>query len=183
MLAKGRTQRYVREIVAEIDHIFENCGCVFWSDISAHQVERYLAGLRDGGNGISARTFNGKLKAVKGFVAWMVRNRRVGESPLSHLSCLNEKADRRRVRRPLEPEQVLRLLTVAENGPERYGMTGHARMLLYRLACESGLRANELRQLTVTSFDLSNLTVTTKAPDSKNRRERTLPLRPTRPSS
>ncbi|MHC4521310.1 MAG: tyrosine-type recombinase/integrase [Planctomycetota bacterium] len=178
LLAKGRTRRYVREIVAEIDHVFRNCGFVFWSDISAHQMERYLAGLRDGGKGISARTFNGKLKAVKGFVAWMIRNRRAADSPISHLTCLNEKADRRRVRRPLGAEEVRRLLTVAENGPERYGMTGHARMLLYRLACESGLRANELRNLTAASFDFANLTVTTKAPHSKSRNERTLPLRP-----
>ena len=50
--------------------------------------------------------------------------------------------------------------------------------MIYRLACESGLRANELRLLKVESFDFDNCTVTVQDHTAKNRKEKTLPLRP-----
>lgn len=59
-------------------------------------------------------------------------------------------------------------------------MTGEARYWLYRLALSTGLRSNELRNLTVSSFDLngSDPTVTVSAASAKNRKSATLPLRP-----
>jgi hypothetical protein len=56
-------------------------------------------------------------------------------------------------------------------------MTGHERALLYRLAVETGLRANELRNLKVSSFDFNNLIVTVIAGHTKNKHIATLPLR------
>jgi hypothetical protein len=56
-------------------------------------------------------------------------------------------------------------------------MSGHERSLLYRFAAETGLRANEIRNLQVRDFDFDNLTVTVKAGYSKRRREDTQPLR------
>ncbi|MHB0946706.1 MAG: tyrosine-type recombinase/integrase, partial [Sedimentisphaerales bacterium] len=50
--------------------------------------------------------------------------------------------------------------------------------MLYRLAAESGIRKNELRSLTVSSFDLPGHSVTVSAGDSKHRQEDRLPLRP-----
>jgi hypothetical protein len=57
-------------------------------------------------------------------------------------------------------------------------MTGPERVMLYRLAVETGLRANELRTLKVSSFDLNKGTVTVRAGYSKRKREDVLPLRP-----
>ena len=51
------------------------------------------------------------------------------------------------------------------------------RALLYRFAAYTGLRANEIRNLTATSFDFDNCTVKVKAAYSKRRREDFLPLR------
>jgi len=51
--------------------------------------------------------------------------------------------------------------------------------VIYRLACESGLRANELRSLKVSSFDFAKCTVTISDGSAKNRKEKTLPLRHT----
>jgi len=56
-------------------------------------------------------------------------------------------------------------------------MTGCGRSLLYRLAVETGLRRNELKTLTVGSFDFDRLTVKVEAGYSKHRREDVLPLR------
>jgi integrase len=57
-------------------------------------------------------------------------------------------------------------------------MSGPQRSILYRLAIETGLRANELRTLTAASFDFNNLTLTVEAAYSKHRRRDTIPLRP-----
>ena len=56
-------------------------------------------------------------------------------------------------------------------------MTGYERALLYRLAIETGLRASELRALTVSSFDLNNRTLAVSAAQAKNKKDATLPLR------
>jgi len=104
-------------------------------------------------------------------------NRRASESPVAHLTGLNVKVDRRHDHVPLEVAEVRRLLDAAAAGPDREGMPGTERRLLYKVAVESGLRANELRTLTVGSFDLGACTVTIQAGYSKHRREDTLPLR------
>ena len=87
---------------------------------------------------------------------------------------------RRRERRAFTVDELLRLITAAHNGPDRGGITGSARALLYRLAVETGLCASELRRLTRASFDLGGdpPTVTVAAAYSKHRRNDTLPLRP-----
>jgi len=79
---------------------------------------------------------------------------------------------------PLELDELRRLLESATAGPQCHGMAGPERATLYRLAVETGLRANELRALKVNSFDLHGPTVSVEAAYSKHRRRDTLPLRP-----
>ena len=108
----------------------------------------------------------------------MVKQRRASQSPLEQLDCVSVKVeDARHPRRALEPDEIRRLLETTATQPERYGMSGYERALLYRLAIESGLRANELRSLKVASFDLDRLTVTLGGQHTKNRKEAVLPLR------
>jgi integrase len=57
-------------------------------------------------------------------------------------------------------------------------MTGFERYLCYRVAAETGLRAKELRSLSVASFDLKNQTVEVSGEYTKNRHEATVSLRP-----
>ncbi len=142
-------------------------------------MRRRSAGILQLG-GLSAKSSNHYLAAVKGFVNWMVQERRASENQLGHLSALNAKADRRHIRRPLEPDEIRRLLHAAQTGPERYGMTGEQRFWLYKLALESGLRSNELRQLIRVDFDLNGAgpSLTVRACIAKNGREATIPLRP-----
>ena len=79
--------------------------------------------------------------------------------------------DEEHPRRALEIDELRRLLEVTKNGPTRFGMTGYERYLLYRLAAETGLRANELRSLKVCSFDFDKLTVSAAGAYTKNKRE------------
>ncbi len=177
LFAKNRSSKYIRGTVSTLKQVFDACGFVVWNDISASSVEYFLSEAREK-DGIGCRASNAKLKAVKQFCKWMVKNRRATESPVAFLEVLNEKTDVRRPRRPLEPDEVRRLLKATAAAEARFGMSGPERALLYRLACETGLRANEIRKLRVNSFDLKNLTVTVEASYSKRRRQDVQPLRP-----
>ena len=188
LAAKGATPAYVDLVTGRAKRVVEGCGFTFWSDISATKVLTFLADLRadkaDGkGNvkrGISAQTSNYYLRAIRQFCRWMVRDGRATESPVAYLDGLNVRTDRRHDRRALSLAEVRRLLTATAAGPERFGMTGAARVMLYRLALESGLRAAELASLTRASFDLDGPApeVRVAAGYSKHRRQDVLPLRP-----
>jgi len=185
--AKGCSSRHVDLVEARARRVIEGCGFRFYADISASKVMTYLDGLREDRKtgdgqikrGISAQTFNFYLAAVKQFCRWMVKDRRVIESPVHHLDGLNVKTDRRHDRRALSVDDLCKLLDETRNGPERYGMGSSERAILYWLAVETGLRAGELRSLTRASFELdaSPPTVTVTAAYPKRRRDDTLPLR------
>ena len=71
------------------------------------------------------------------------------------------------------------LIEQTERGPERMELSGPDRALVYTLAVDTGLRANEIRTLTPTSLDLEATPpiVTVSAAYSKHRRDDALPLR------
>jgi integrase len=175
--AKGNTEQHARQVATRAKTLFDACRFRFWGDVSADKVLRKLAELR--ADGISVQTSNFYLQAAKQFGKWMVRGGRASVSPIDHLQAMNVATDRRHDRRELSVEEIHRLLRAAAQGPQRAGVNGPERVLLYRLALETGLRANELRSLTRSSFDfrLEPATVTVEAGSSKRRRRDTLPLR------
>lgn len=175
----GATPAYVQKTINRVTAILDGAGVTFLSDLSAVAVSRYLAERRANGT-LSVKSSNHYLAAVKGLANWLVKERRALENPLAHLSAMNAEKDRKHVRRPLEPDELLRLLTATRSGPERYGMTGEERYWLYRVPVEAGLRSNELRSLTRSSFELdgSEPVVVIEAVAAKNGRAATLPLRP-----
>ncbi len=175
LLAKGNTTRYAQQTIRRIRTVFNNCGFTFWSDIQPSRVQQGISDLRKGPKAISAKTANYYLQSVKTFCRWMVQDRRAGENLVEHLKPL--KVTSQVKRRALEVEEIRRLLEVTETQPKRYGLTGHERALVYRLAVETGLRASEIRSLKVSNFDFASGSVTLEAAYSKNRREATIPLK------
>jgi len=180
--AKGNTGKHVKQTIGRLKALFDGCGFKLWSDMKATAVEGWLAEQREAkqdSDGLSRQSSNYYLTAAKSFGKWMIRERRASQSPLEHLRNLNVATDRRHDRRELSVDEVRRLLWATYHGPSRYGLTGPERALVYRLAVESGLRANELRSLTRASFDFRTdpPTVTVEAGSSKRRRRDTLPLR------
>lgn len=163
--------------------VFEEAGFQRLSDITRDGVESAAARLREREN-MSAQTFNFHLAACKQFTSWCVEYDRMQADPLAvklkRLGGMNVAADRRHVRRALSAEEVRNLLEAAQTGPERYGVTGPDRALLYRVALETGLRSKELRTLTVAKLDLTGKhpSLTVAANLSKNRTEAEQPLRP-----
>ncbi len=186
--ATGGTTEHAQKTHARAKKLLDACGFRNLGDIEATRVHVKLADMRKDCRdargrvtpGISAQTSNYYLAAVKQFFHWLVRERRVTDSPLAHLQPLNARADRRRVRRALTADECRHLLAATEaSAGMRYGMRGSDRAALYKLALETGLRWSELRSLTRGSFELDEdrPTITVKAAYSKHRREDKLPLR------
>lgn len=89
---KGNTVAQIDLTIARVKRIVEGCKFHAWSDISSNAVSRYLNDL-EGREGISKRTRNYYLKAIKHFCRWMVKQRKASESPLEHLDCVSVKTD------------------------------------------------------------------------------------------
>ena len=196
LLAKGRTIEHARLTSGRIRRVMNECGFENWPDISASAVLQKIVELRKcievikKVNGkkvknkelkdigpISAKSKNYYLQAVKQFCKWMVQDRRVAESPLKHLQSIDTTSGKANERRALELDEMRRLLEAAQTGPDRFGMAGHERAILYRFAAETGLRANELRSLRRLSIDFKNRTVTVKVGSTKNGKIAVLPLK------
>jgi len=180
LLAKGRTAKQAKQVTFRAKRVFEGCKCHNWNDIQPSKVERQLAELHDSGTGISVQTYNHYLKAIKQFANWMVRDGRAPDSPVKHLKCKTVKkvVDEVHPRRVLEIDELRHLLTVTKSSGVRFGMSGFQRYVCYRVAAETGLRAKELRSLSVNSFDLEACTVQVSGNVTKNRCEAVVPLRP-----
>jgi len=129
--------------------------------------------------GASVETSNQYLTHLKSFCRWLVKDRRMGDSPLAHLEAGNTKVDRRHDRRELTEEELRRLLAITRDSKRAFrGMNGADRFYLYATACGSGFRASALASLTPDSFDLESTppTVTLAARFNKNRKPRVQPL-------
>jgi integrase len=176
LLAKENGQGYADQVKSTVVLIFTECGFKMWSDIDANKVYTFLADLR-GENGIGQRTFNYYLKLCKEFCKWLCKERRATTNPLEHLSCVTQ-TEKRRQRRALTLDEQHKLLEAAESGATHHNMTGDERRLVYTLALQTGLRANEIRTLTVASFDFTENTVTLQGAYTKNKKTAVIDLKP-----
>ena len=151
-----------------------------WPDFRADSLEGSSRVEGDPRYRVSLRSIHHYTRAVKGFSRWLWRDGRAREDTLAHLTSQNPDADRRRIRRALEPEELVKAIRAAEQGPVVLKTTGPDRAMLYQLAMGTGFRANELRTLTPEAFDLAGdqPTITVKAAYSKRRRDDVQPIQP-----
>ncbi len=177
LASKRNTRRHVQQIVRLAERTLADARVTMLEEMSPFVV---LAAVSDRlTNGVSARTCNHALRAVKSFSRWCLRDRRLPVDPLLGLSEFNGHTDRRLLRRPLSQEEVAWLLAVTEEVSTSRSWSGPDRAMLYRLALGTGFRASELRSLRPESFDLTSTPpcVTVAAAYSKRRREDRQPLR------
>lgn len=120
-------------------------------------------------SGLAPRTLNALLRDTGTFFRWMRRQRMVAENPLEFVQCI-ETRRLEKFRRALTVEEVQRLLATAP----------HERAVVYLTAVYTGLRRNELQQLTVGDFalDREKPFVRVRACTAKNPKESRLELRP-----
>ncbi|MFH1740578.1 MAG: site-specific integrase [bacterium] len=121
------------------------------------RVEKALQEILAAGR--TRKTASNYREAIKTFCAWCVRRGYLSEDPLEKLSGFDVTPVSRR--RAMTPEEIRRLLEVA---PEH-------RRLLYEVALMSGLRAGELRSLTVEHLDVKRTGLLLDGEWTKNRKQ------------
>ena len=186
LLARGNTEQHADLSARRVESVAKACGFKFYGDISAAKLQSELANRRKDTpdnkgkliRGLSIQSTNFYLSCCKSFCRWMMHERRATSSPIEYLDGQNVATDKRHTRRMLNQSDFAKLLTAAQAGAERYGMSGAERALIYELAATTGLRASELASLTAISLSLGESpSVTIAAKSAKNRKAASLPLR------
>jgi len=177
LIAKGTTTKHADLLKARTIRLCNDAGFRYWTDLSADRTQRHLADMKE--KDTSLQTVNFYLQAIKQLCRWMVADGRAPDNPLAHVAGYNVRTDRRHDRRALTDAELSTLIETVAKGPERYGLPGTERALMYRLAAETGLRAAEIRSLKPSSFKLDSNppVVVVDAAYSKRRRQDELPLR------
>lgn len=188
LIAKGGTPKHAKGTRSTLARLFASARIRSTKQITSAAIEIGLKAITSAGK--SSRTHNAAKQAAIAFCNW-IWNREIIANQVRGLDTLgnrNQAADRRVVRRALKPDEVERLLAVAEAGTpvniSRKGhhhdhreVTGPDRAMLYRIILGSGLRANEVRTLTPEAFDLgSEPTIEIRAANEKARRGALQPI-------
>jgi integrase len=117
-----------------------------------HEFKRHLLDVQKQ----SARTVQYNLHAIKHFTKWLVSTGRLQVDPLLSVESPNPKSDRRKERRMLTPDEWNWLVRGTVQAGFHSNMDATARILLYRLAIQTGLRSSELRSLNRGHFHLTD---------------------------
>jgi len=113
--AKGSGDQHCRQRRRDLRKVFEACNFQRLSDLKCEPAEMWL--LQRKQEGMSARVHNGYRASLMAFSNWAVQTQRMEFNPFTRIPVANEKADRRRPRRPLSADELNRLLFVAPLRP------------------------------------------------------------------
>lgn len=102
------TGRYLRRLAAE-------CSFSRLADLNREALERWLAARAE--EGVAAKTRNLYRGALVNFCNWCVATNRLTTNPFAPVVVANVKADRRRLRRAMDEDELARLLDVARKRP------------------------------------------------------------------
>ena len=184
---------HLEGLVHRLETVLNATRAVRVKDLTPEKAEACLAGLE--AQGLSARTVNTYLQAVKGCMAWAVDSRKI---PFSPLDCVKNRPvhEPRRARRPLSEDECARLLAATLEGPARRATRaykdgrlplavqadlaeqGRRNALIVTLLVQTGLRVGELTRLTWADVDLKAGSLRCRAEWTKNRKADVLPLHP-----
>jgi integrase/recombinase XerD len=171
LLGKGNSHRHADEGYARVLKLMTLAKASRFSEITLSRLQTALATLR--GRGLSLRTIHHYTRLSKTFAKWAWHDGRTNEDRLAHLKPPdNPESDRRLERRAFTADELIRLVSAAEQGPVRRRLIGEDRAMLYRITAGTGFRSEEMQSLTPESFDLDgeHPTITVQAVDSKRRR-------------
>ena len=124
-----------------------------------------LKTLRAGGRG--DQTVNHYATTWKALTKWAWKDRRSRADLLADFELPRVVTAKQRIDIPLE--LVIRLISTTRQEPQRRGINGLDRSMLYLVAAVTGLRRSELMSLTVQSFDLDGSPATVSLPGSETK--------------
>lgn len=180
---QGASEKHAGQCAGRVRRLLE--GWAFASEVQASAVLARVAKLtckvrRKDGKGAerpaSQQTRNYYLRDAKAFFAWMVRDKRCPDNPLSHLTGRTVTV-RHHARRALSADELSRLLVSARQSEAVYcWLTGEDRYHLYLMAMSTGFRAGELAELRPDSFDFAARRVKLPARHDKAKRSVSQPI-------
>ena len=173
---KGNTERYCKMSKSRVRLVINGCKVRKLADLSAVKIQRFLSDTLSAGS-ISQGTFNAYIRHMKSFLRWIYQQDRVSKDIGKHLHrrTITEVVKKRRI---LSVEELSYLFDwLVSHGRNRRKLSGWERMVLYKLAVMTGLRADEIRNLKVGSIDFKNKRIQVPPAHTKNRKEADLPLR------
>ena len=199
-LATRCTGKHVRLVTRQLERLPGALHARQVRDLRPEAYEHYRQGLLR--QGLAPATVNTGLIALNGMLRWAVARRRIAENPMESLRVLpTGRAHQKRPRRALNEEETRALLQAAYAADEaaewrqaaartiRGGTQGRAYAArtrrkrvpvaaLFRFLLETGARWGETRQITWADLDVAQCRLTLRPATTKNRRGRTLPLKP-----
>ena len=144
-----QADKHVLEKVRHLDRMLAGTGATRISELTADALERHLHGMAEAH--LSARTVNFARQIAVAFMAWAKRTGRMAANPLVVVPKLDERKDRRLIRRPLTDEEIANLMAVADDA---------GRKAWYMAAAMAGLRKGDLQRLKWADIDFKAGTIT-----------------------
>lgn len=196
-LATRTTPKHVRMMERQLGKLPGILGARQVRDLKPEVYERYRQRqLRDG---LAPATINTGLVALKGMLSWALRTRRIAENPFDSLRCLPIGREyQKRPKRALSEKETGAFLQAAyaadEKAAEHQAATktiasrtkepsyAEKRRIptapLFWFLIETGCRWGEARQIRWSDLDTMKGHLRLRAETTKNRRSRTIPLKP-----
>lgn len=162
----GRGGRDGRLLGGRVGRLLDACG---WNLPASVSVDSFVRWRSQQTELLGARTLNHYLEGIVCLLNWMERSGRIKTNPLRHVDKVDERVDVRRRRQALSDEKLGRL--VRGSGP---------RGIIYFTAARTGLRSDELRQVTWADMELDAKPprVRVRVETAKNKREQFVDLVP-----
>lgn len=202
MVGKDRDKTHCKTTLRYLERLADACSWGYLRDITRDSLEKWQTMTVKAGT--SARTRNAFQTALVSFLNWCVQTHRLTVNPIAGVSKANEKADRRRQRRALAENELVKLLDTARRRPLQEAMTirrgsrkgelsatvkpevrvrltllGRERALIYKTLVLTGLRKGELASIAIDQAELDGTMpyLVLDAGDEKNRQGSDIPLR------
>jgi integrase len=158
-------REHARKVKAALERWQSDLGLDCLADLGADLLARVEAALRElAADGSSGKTLQNRSAPLAAFCKWAKRRGYLDADPLAGMAGFDTTPQT--TRRALTREEIAKLLDAAP--PER--------AMLYRVALASGLRAGELRALTVADLDLDRGGLHVRAETAKSRKAAFQPL-------
>ena len=161
----GQATSNIAEKTRHLNRLLDESGATRLTDLAADTLSANMGRMVDGG--YSARSANFRRQSAVTFMNWCRKVGRIEDNPLAAVPKLDERNDRRRVRRPLTDDELSRLLAVAEE---------RGRRAWYLAAAWAGLRKGDLQRLAWSDIDFEANTITVCT--GKAKRDDVIPMHP-----
>ncbi len=155
LIAAGKSQQHVERTGQLIRAVASHNAWSLLGHISEDGINTYSKHLLDAGQ--AARTIGSVVTALRSFCRWCVRRRHLLIDPTQTIAKPSIESDRRIQRRMVLPDEWKWIRAYLElTSSFKNGQSSKERLLMYRLAIETGLRASEIMSLKNSSLHLSS---------------------------